>query len=419
MARDSDSRTNPGLATRPARARSMIVLGMLATLAAASWVVWNADRDKRFDGRGGLSAYLDITRDVPHGGRFAGDPYIGSKACAECHPGEYALFTRSGHALTFRKAAERRVTDQLAGTSVADPQQDGVRWTYEKKDGQFLIGREEAGKLEQRVVDYALGSGHHATTFVTVLDLVQLKILEHRLTYYTRDQELKTTPGQKGEDQNIKSTPWGREVRLREARKCFRCHATQISAHSDMGVDPKTMIPGVACERCHGPARAHVVAARRGALDEELAMPMGPGTWTAESQFELCGKCHRHPSNVPPDLLVADDPILARFQPVGLSQSKCFQGSSGSFTCVSCHDPHARSSSDPAGYEQVCLSCHGAPGSVAGHTHSRDDHSVTASACPVSPARGCLACHMPKVNSGQHILFTDHWIRVQRQGRTP
>jgi hypothetical protein len=419
MASDSEPGTHPGLATRPPRARPIVALGILVILLAGLWVVWNADRNMRFDGRGGLSAYLDIARDLPPEGRYAGDPYIGSKACAECHPGEYALFTGSGHALTFRKAPQRRVTEVLAGTSAADPEKQGVRWTYAKKNGQFLIGREEAGKLEERVVDYALGSGHHATTFVTVLDLDQLKILEHGLTYYTREHELKPTPGQDTEDKDTRSTPWGRELQGRAARKCFRCHATQLSAHDDTVVDPRSMIPGVACERCHGPARAHVAAARRGAFEKDLSMPMGPGSWTAESQFELCGKCHRHPSRVPPDKLAEDEPVLARFQPVGLSQSKCFKGSGVSFTCVSCHDPHARSTSDPAGYEKVCLSCHGPPGHGAAGMHSRDTPEVTATACPVSPARGCLPCHMPKVDSGQHVLFTDHWIRVQRQGRRP
>jgi hypothetical protein len=415
MASDSESRTNPGLASRPARARSIVALGILGTLLAASWVVWNAGRDKRFDGRGGLSAYLDIARDVPAAGRFPGDPYIGSIACAECHPGEYALFTGSGHALTFRKAAERRVADELAGTSVADPEQKEVRWTYEKKNGQFLIGREEAGKLEQRVADYALGSGHHATTFVTVLDLDQIKILEHRLTYYTREHELKTTPGQKVEDQDAKATPWGREVRSSQARKCFRCHATQLSAHDDSVIDPRSMIPNVSCERCHGPGRAHVAAARRGAPEKELTMPMGLGQWTVDSQLELCGKCHRHPSRVSPDRITEDDPALVRFQPIGLSQSKCFRGSDGGLSCVSCHDPHARATHDFRFYEKVCMRCHRSSKTGLDEGEERTAPvSLSGPACPVSPARGCVSCHMPKVDSGQHVLFTDHWIRVHR-----
>src|SRR5262249_23055290 len=144
---------------RKSRAPVIVFLGLISTLLAVGWIVRSASRNERFDGRGGLSPFLKISRDLPPSGRFPGDPYIGSKACADCHPGEYALYTRSGHALTFRPAAERRLTDQLAGVSVADPERSDVRWTYGKKDGRFLINRREAGKTEELVVDYALGSG--------------------------------------------------------------------------------------------------------------------------------------------------------------------------------------------------------------------------------------------------------------------
>ena len=108
------------------------------------------------------------------------------------------------------------------------------------------------------------------------------------------------------------------------------------------------MIPSVTCEACHGPSRAHVDAARRSADGDQLSLPMGPGRWTAQSQLELCGKCHRHPTRVPPQWLNPDDPGMARFQPIGLSQSRCYQATGGGMTCLSCHDPHARSSSQSA-----------------------------------------------------------------------
>src|SRR5262245_45564537 len=181
---------------RPVRVRPIIVLTLVGVILAAGWVVWNAGLNGRFDGRGGLSSSVVISRDLPIGGRYPGDPYIGTKVCAECHPGEYALFTGSGHASTFRTASERMLIDQLAGTSSADPEKPGVRWEYEKKNDQFLIGRREAGKIEKFVVDYALGSGHHATTFVTVMDLAEPRILEHRLTHYRAESDLKITPGQ-------------------------------------------------------------------------------------------------------------------------------------------------------------------------------------------------------------------------------
>jgi hypothetical protein len=382
-------------------------------MAAMTWVVRNAFRADRFDGRGGLSPFLKVSTDFPVGGRYPGDPYIGSKSCAGCHPGEYALFTGSGHARTFRPASERRITDLLTGSSVVDPVRKDVRWSYEKAGGQFLVRREERDKIERFVIDYALGSGHHATTFVSVLDLEPPKILEHRLTYYTRDRHFGITPGQSPRQDDPGSTRWGHEFGPVESRKCFRCHATQISARDDSMMNPREMIPGVNCERCHGPGRAHVESAGRGESGSVLPLLLGDADHTAEAQIAFCGNCHRHPSKVAPDQLDPDDPILARFQPIGLTQSRCFKGGKGELSCISCHDPHARSSEDPASYEPVCLGCHRPPPAHRPESVGPESsHLVSAPTCPVSTSSGCVKCHMPKVDSGQHVLFTDHWIRV-------
>ena len=83
------------------------------------------------------------------------------------------------------------------GRTVADPEQPSVRWSYAKQKGEFSAERQEQGRIERLVIDYVrLGSGYHATTFVTVLGLDPPRILEHRLTHYTRGDTLKITPGQ-------------------------------------------------------------------------------------------------------------------------------------------------------------------------------------------------------------------------------
>jgi hypothetical protein len=102
--------------------------------------------------------------------------------------------------------------------------------------------------------------------------------------------------------------------------------------------------------------------------------------------------------------------MLARFQPVGVIASRCFRESRGGFSCVTCHDPHARASSDRGSYLAVCGSCHPADRAAvppAGHAGNP---------CPVAPRGDCVACHMPRVDAGQHVLFADHWIRVRRPG---
>lgn len=416
MTRDQDHQSQrASVRVRPARrAKQISALLILGALAAIGWIFWSLHREGRFDGRGGISSLLKITRTVPRGGRYAGDPYIGSATCGECHPGEAALFKSSGHARTMRMAAGFELADELAGRSADDPLLPGVRWTFQRKDDQFLVEREAEGAIRRFVIDYALGSGHHAVTFVTMLDLDEPRILEHRLTYYPKDRALRLTPGHdKGKDLPG-ATSDGVEYDGAKARKCLGCHSTQLSNWGNAKLDPPTLIAAVTCERCHGPGRAHVEATKHATPETDLSMPMGLGSWTVQSQFDLCGKCHRHPARVPPAQLVPDDPFLARFQPVGLSQSRCFKGSDGRLSCVTCHDPHARASSDPAHYEQICMNCHRATTDSPTSHDSNTPAPPPASLCPVSPSSDCLPCHMPKIDSGQHVAFSDHWIRVHR-----
>ena len=160
-------------------------------------------------------------------------------------------------------------------------------------------------------------------------------------------------------------------------------------------------------------------AARRGAPDAELELPFGPDRFTADSLLMLCGTCHRHPSRANPGQIRPDDPHLARFQPVGILQSRCFRESGGAFSCVTCHDPHARASSDRASYLAVCLSCHSGGSPVPRRsrpTRTPARHAAGRHPCPVEPRGDCVNCHMPRVDAGQHVLFADHWIRVRRPG---
>jgi hypothetical protein len=115
--------------------------------------------------------------------------------------------------------------------------------------------------------------------------------------------------------------------------------------------------------------------------------------------MRLCGDCHRHPAQAPPGEIRADNPRIARFQPVGLMQSACYTKSDGALSCVNCHDPHSPASTDRASYAAACLACHKPGGQPI---------------CSVSPRRDCIDCHMPALDTGQGILFTDHWIRVRK-----
>ena len=94
-----------------------------------------------------------------------------------------------------------------------------------------------------------------------------------------------------------------------------------------------------------------------------------------------------------------DNAALARFQPVGLIAIEVLHDSKGALSCVTCHDPHARASKDRPGLRDGLPPCH---------------EVLAETACPVSPRAGCMDCHMPKVDAGQRVLFTDHWIRIRK-----
>ena len=344
------------------------ILGFsLAALAAAlSWLVYSANRPDPPLRPRPVARLLTIDRPFPAEGRFPGDPYAGPKVCAECHPGEAALVSRSGHSSTLLPAGRRALSRSLDGKTITDPERPEVGWSYQFRDGRLSIARTAPDKAQEWVVDYAFGSGHHATTFVNVLDPKVPAILEHRLTYYTREAAMAITPGQDAESRSPECTPHGNPLEANKTRKCIRCHSTQMSGRRDAIFDEDTMIPNISCERCHGPSREHVAAARRGDAESRLSLPFGPERYTADDLLKMCGACHRHPSGTPTAQIRANNPYLARFQPVGLMQSKCYTRSAGGFSCVTCHDPHARASSDRASYDAKCLDCHRARRSWSG-----------------------------------------------------
>jgi len=306
-----------------------------------------------------------------------------------------------------RPAARTPQAIRLNGATFADPERPGASWSYSLRDGQFWTERREGEEVERFLIDYAFGSGHHATTFVTLTNHTpdSPTMLEHRLTVYAHKEAPDITAGQ-GQARGPNRPgigPSGRHFPTGSTLKCFECHTTAMSNRGPHVLDEATMIPNVGCERCHGPGRVHVEAAQRGAEDVELAMPFGLGPGKAADEIRMCGSCHRLPETVDRALIRPENPSLVRFQPVGLMQSACYRKSKGTLSCASCHDPHAKTSADLPAYEAACLSCHRGPSQTP---------------CKVSPATGCVGCHMPRRDATRGMMMADHWIRSRPETAT-
>jgi hypothetical protein len=326
--------------------------------------------------------------------------YVGDSSCRACHPGESALHARSGHARTLRPAAETAAARRLDGVTAPDPERPGVTWSFAREGGKFTTTRREAAEARTMAVEWAFGSGRHAVTFGTLTDKdpAHPSLLEHRLTTFSHDDHPGLTPGQSLRGHAEGNTPYGRNHSPENTRACFGCHATTTSDRGPEFLDTSAMIPDVSCERCHGPGREHIEAARRGSGPAALAMPLGPGRSTLAEQVRACGQCHRLPEMVARGSIRTDNPVLVRHQPVGLMRSACFVKSGGALGCTTCHDPHDRSSDDTHAYEAACLKCHSGPAQTP---------------CPTSPRSGCIACHMPRRDVARGMLMTDHWIRTR------
>jgi hypothetical protein len=330
--------------------------------------------------------------------------YVGEAACLECHPGESALHTRSGHSQTLRRAERSSIIAWLNGKTVSDPKYPDVRWTYQVRDQKLVVERTIGAQTESLALDYGLGSGKHGLTFVAIQgDKTRLDPsgVEHRLSYLANSPRLDITPGQERTPRErhhgnaAETVAFGHPMGPNQLRDCLGCHSTLTSTVARNRLETSTLMPNVSCERCHGPGRDHVDAARRGETD--LTMRMGNDRGQPFVEVNLCGECHRLPRLVSPSSISPDNPGIVRFQGVGISMSACYAKGVGNLRCTTCHDPHDRASNDHAHYEAACLSCHrSAPAEKL---------------CPISPAKNCIGCHMPQREVRGNGVFTNHWIR--------
>jgi hypothetical protein len=237
---------------------------------------------------------------------------------------------------------------------------------------------------------YVVGSGHHGYTFLFERKGV---FMESRLSYYPPARRWTYTPGQ-NEEIPFRA-PMGRVLDGGTSFSCFICHSTNL-VHDGEQPLPEQSRFNVGCERCHGPGKEHVEAVKAGGPPAHV---WDYRTASADTILRLCGECHRSPGAIPANELETS-PDLPRFAGTALAASKCYRLSNGRLSCVSCHNPHARVSTDPVAYNRVCQSC---------HTGKPEAQKL----CPVNRTSGCVSCHMPARSLGDpdEVKFHSHYIK--------
>jgi Flp pilus assembly protein TadD len=358
--------------------------------------------------------------------------YVDGAVCASCHEDVAETYRKTGMGRSFSVPAAASMVEDFAHANSIFHQPSGLRYTMAERNGEFFERRSQAGfdgketnVMEERI-DYVIGSGNHSRSYLHRAPDGQL--IELPVSWYAEGSGYwAMSPGYDGKSQ----PDFGRAI----TGECMFCHNgyPEGDAGLERSIFPETLPHGIDCQRCHGPGRAHVEAARSGHAAPELVRStiVNPARLGRERQLEVCMQCHLKTSSHEPNEQRAFDRTifsyrpgqpLAEFklyvEPTGqqkqagsgaddtfeiahaayrLRRSACFRNSQ--MTCLTCHDPHdiPRGQQAVVHYVEVCRSC----------------HQGVAHAVALPPTSTCLTCHMPKRRTEDvvHVVMTDHFIR--------
>jgi hypothetical protein len=331
---------------------------------------------------------------------LAGIRYVGSAACAQCHTTQSAkrLANPMSRALTAVENCEvLKANPQLNfrnGNYGYQIVREGAKSIYTISDGTKAISEP---------ILFCFGQGQAGQTYIFQHQGV---FYESRVSYYQETQGLDFTILHPRSLPESLVDGLGRPMTLEAAQGCFACHSTAAVKGGRLQIDQ--LFAGVTCEGCHGPGEKHLAAIKGGSRNLQI---FNPAKLDAdELSQEICGACHVsfEKALLMPRQGGANN---LRYQPYRIFNSRG-HNNDARIKCTACHDPHDKLSTDSAYYDAKCLACH-----LTTHGEAKTD-TRQAPACPISKQQ-CATCHMPKFDlPGGHFKFTDHWIRVVKQGES-
>jgi hypothetical protein len=371
-------------------------------------------------------------RAVPaQSGAQAEDGYIGSRACARCHPSIYESFSRTDMGRSMSEATGELLARLPQTASVAAP---GLNRRYEvytkdQKLYQSEFAATAAGKevfRETRKLDYLIGSGANGIGAIVKQGEY---LFEAPLSFYATPGQWALSPGYEFGDYGF-----NRPI----LTGCIACHSGRAriaEAGSGRFQEPPFEELAIGCENCHGPGEAHAIAADLGSLPGSIVDPAKLSPWLANN---ICMSCHQigdarvlqpgktfrdfRPGTPLHDTVsiflvpfgresTPKDDLLEHY--ISMRLSKCYLNTNGRLTCITCHDPHVQPTHQeaPAYFRRKCLSCHtekscAVPLSLRQHKTPPDD---------------CAGCHMSKrdVKVISHSVLTNHRIVAEAEEPFP
>ncbi len=374
------------------------------------------------------------------------DPtFVGSAACASCHPQETARWQGSHHDRALQAATPSSVLGRFDGSAITH---FGVETRFRREGDRYVVRTDGPdGSVQDFEVTETFG--------VDPLQqyLVELPGGRKQALPFAWDARPEGKGGQRWihlhpEEALRPNDPlhWT-NVAGNWNHQCAECHSTQVRKGWDAKTeryDTTFSEEDVGCEACHGPGSAHVAwagGARRdpgvaGDSTKGLVFRIGAGdggTWvraesepiarrsvkrTSSAEIETCARCHSRRSVLREDY-VHGRPILETHRVALLDEELYFADGQiqdevyeyGSFlqsrmhaagvTCSDCHDPHGLRLREEG--NALCGQCHAAEvfDTPAHHHHPAG-----------SDATRCVACHAPTRTYMRVDDRHDHSFRV-------
>ncbi|MDQ3009822.1 MAG: hypothetical protein M3X11_03860 [Acidobacteriota bacterium] len=366
----------------------------------ADWLAW-AKTD------GVTASSQPVPQSAGQQSRFAG-----TKACAACHTEIAEKHQRA----VMTKAMEKADSCQILREFPDLKFQSGkfsFRIARQAEKSFYTISD---GKSEISLpILYCFGQGKAGQTYVFENNGA---MYESRVSFYKEIRGLDITLGYAGDSPQNLTEAAGRRMSLDETKNCFGCHTTGSTASIAVGLPSSLahLAPGIGCESCHGPGDQHIALMKAGDQAAAKAKIKKLSNLDGDDMTQnMCGSCHRSVEDV---MALPNRGGISniRFQPYRMFNSRCYSADKR-IGCTACHDPHDSLQQSASFYDSKCLACHQlkqGPKPEASAVKTGDDRS--ARACKVGK-NDCTSCHMPKIDlPGSHFKFTDHRIRIVREG---
>ena len=330
--------------------------------------------------------------------------YAGSATCIRCHKSNSSSYTHTAHFLSTRVADDHSVSGSFAMDSNELAINDTTRLLMEKRNtGLYQVLYLNNKEISAQRFDLVMG----AVKGQTYLYWKENGYFQLPVSYSTGLHHWTSSPGYSFSHLNF-----NRPV----AKECFNCHSSYVPddlpAPSDFDAQQINSIFNIDCERCHGPAAAHVRFHESHPEEKKSGYLVSYQSMDRERKIDLCAICHSGTKHIllkstfgfkmgdslstyMMPLYTGDELDVHGNQSQLLSRSKCFRLSN--IDCSTCHNTHLNERGFVKNMNDRCQHCH-SPGQ-----HFCGMATVSNTAFLQS---NCTNCHMPAQASRAIVLQT-------------